>query len=417
MSETKRRELWGYAKEKEYFFIGLCCFLFLSGCGEKQVEKEVELGAQEGDISYVTVQATYEDIVLEKPINCTYRQSVQHDLAFGLDNYMIEFIDVKEDDMVEAGQLLSALEMGDVKEELKDLEYILACSQLKLQQVKEEKEYELNAAYILFSYGKKEQKDKDALKEEQEAIEKQYRDVIQDLEDQVAVDTARVETTKELLEKGQLLAPADGMVTYVLTRPEDIFREHWEGADGTETGEEIITNTGIPSVADQTIITISDLEGCYFACYTTEYMDYFEEGAVYQVVCKEGDNEVRYAVTPIHKENWAENEYMEFALTDETELIKIGTVGTLYLNVGEKKNVLCLPENAIHTSEDKSFVYVLKDGIRQMQYVEVGLSGNGKTEILSGLTEEEQVVLNQALSTEDSSGEDASKEEGAADEE
>lgn len=391
----------------------------LTACGEKQEEAEVKQAQTTEGISYVTVQASYEDISMEETISCTYTQSVRQDLSFGLDNYMIEFINVKKDDMVEKGQLLSALEMGDVEDELEKLEYVLACSQLKLRQAREEKEYELNAADILFSYGKMEQKDKENLKEEKELIEKQYRDRIQDLEDEVSIVTERVETTKELLEKGRLYAPADGLVTYVFVRPEDIFREHYPGADGTDTGQGIINNTGIVSVADQKIITISELEGCYFAAYSLEFADYFKEGEVYQVQCREGEKELAYTVTPVNRESWEENKCMEFALSDENEYVKIGTAGTLFLNMGEKKNVLCLPQNAIHTSEEKNFVYVLKDGQRQMQYIEIGLSGNGKTEILSGLTGEEQIVLSQALSEEIKGGEEenTAETEGEADEE
>ena len=377
----------------------LCGFFVLSACGKSTREPEIVPDREESGITYLTINPSYEDLVVEEELDCIYRQSVIHDLSFGLSDYKIEAIYVKKGDMVEEGQLLATIDLGDLQEELADLEYTLACHQLELAQEKERKEYDLNAAYILFSYGKKEQKDKDALKEQQEEIEKQYRDTIQDLEDQVELDAARVEAAKDLLEKGRIYAPVTGLVTSALSLTLDTG---WATVDMDSM-----------SVEGQTVISISELAGCYFSCSSTEYMEYFAEGETCQIQATEGESIIYYHVTPLNRENWETEGVMKFALADETEVAQIGTKGKLFLNIGERQNALCIPSEAVHKTEDQNFVYVLDEGQRKMQYIKTGLSGGGKTEVLSGLEKEDEIILNQAMSEETSGN---SEKEGNADE-
>lgn len=366
----------------------LCGVFLLHACGKEPLEQEFVPDREESGIAYVTVNPTYEELVVEKELDCTYRQSVQHDLSFGLSDYRIDFVNVKKGDMVEKGQLLASVDLGNLQEEVSELEYILACHQLELAQEKEKKEYELNAAYILFSYGKMEQKDKDALKEQQEEIERIYRDTIQDLEDQVELDKARVEDARELLEKGRIYAPAAGLVTAAFSLTVDA---------GWKTLE-----MDSMSVENETVISVSELEGCYFACSLTDYREYFEAGETYQIQAKEGESTIYYSVTPFNPESWETEGSMKFVLTDAAEVAQIGTKGKLLLNLGERQNALCVPSEAVHKTEKKDFVYVLEEGQRKMKYIETGLSGSGKTEVLSGLTKEDEIILNQAMSEESS---------------
>ena len=56
--------------------------------------------------------------------------------------------------------------------------------------------------------------------------------------------------------------------------------------------------------------------------------------------------------------------------------------------------MLSLPRQMIFTAGEKHFVYVLgEDGLPQVRWVEIGLSGDSLTEIVSGLSEGEDVIV------------------------
>lgn len=376
------------------FSAAVCSICLLAACGEKPKEQDTTVAGsrEESDITYVTVQATYEDIVLEKTLTCIYNASKFHDLSFGIPDYRIEEYSWERGQMVQKGQLLATLDLGDLEEQIPELEYTAKSSRLLLKQLKEQKEKDLEAAYILYTYGKMEKRDKDELKKKQEQIEKQYIDRIEELEDQVDVDDTRLRLAREKLEQGRIYAPFTGEITYVL----DLHPVTYNRIQGAPAGL-----TGVQSKVGETILTISELSDCYFQCRNIEYMQCFAEGETYQIRCVNEGEIVYYNVTPVERDNWASEGIMKFALTDEGDYVNLSTAGSLVASVGEKNQVLCLPTKAIHKTEKGYFVYVLEDGMRKMKSVEIGLAGTGKTEILSGITQQDVVIVEQAISDED----------------
>ena len=55
-------------------------------------------------------------------------------------------------------------------------------------------------------------------------------------------------------------------------------------------------------------------------------------------------------------------------------------------------NTIVVPTEAILTSGDVQYVYVVEDGVARYVEVTTGLTGNGVTEVTSGLTAGEQLV-------------------------
>lgn len=65
------------------------------------------------------------------------------------------------------------------------------------------------------------------------------------------------------------------------------------------------------------------------------------------------------------------------------------------IKLGEKKNVLKVPSEAILTDKKgQSFVYIVENGVAKQRKVEVGLSSDLETEIKSGVAVGEKVILN-----------------------
>jgi len=76
--------------------------------------------------------------------------------------------------------------------------------------------------------------------------------------------------------------------------------------------------------------------------------------------------------------------------------IKSGMTADITIQIGLRENVLIVPENALQYigAEDKYIVQVFKNGLIERRDVELGLIGDdGKAEIISGLEEGEQVVI------------------------
>ena len=62
--------------------------------------------------------------------------------------------------------------------------------------------------------------------------------------------------------------------------------------------------------------------------------------------------------------------------------------------VGEKKNALTIPVEALIIDEEKTYVYVIEDGKAKRTEIEVGISSEMYYEVTKGLTEGDSVILN-----------------------
>ncbi len=60
----------------------------------------------------------------------------------------------------------------------------------------------------------------------------------------------------------------------------------------------------------------------------------------------------------------------------------------------EKKESLVIPAEALKNEGDQSFVYTVENNIAKKQEVKMGISTNGKVEIVSGLKKNDKVILN-----------------------
>lgn len=72
--------------------------------------------------------------------------------------------------------------------------------------------------------------------------------------------------------------------------------------------------------------------------------------------------------------------------------VYIGVNAKVSMVAAEKKNVLCLPNEAVNTATDGDFVYIIEKGVVKKQKVELGVSSSDKTEIVKGLKEGTEVV-------------------------
>jgi macrolide-specific efflux system membrane fusion protein len=80
-------------------------------------------------------------------------------------------------------------------------------------------------------------------------------------------------------------------------------------------------------------------------------------------------------------------------LTSLPKDIRIGQTTTVVVTIASKPNVLAVPSTAVTTIGGLSFVQVMANGVETRTPVQIGIVGDSLTEITSGLSEGQQVVL------------------------
>lgn len=82
-----------------------------------------------------------------------------------------------------------------------------------------------------------------------------------------------------------------------------------------------------------------------------------------------------------------------FAAPVSIEETRVGMNGEARLLEAEKKNVLSVPIEAIVARDGKNYVEVWKNGKKQEQAVETGIENEDFIEIITGLSDQDQVIL------------------------
>jgi len=86
--------------------------------------------------------------------------------------------------------------------------------------------------------------------------------------------------------------------------------------------------------------------------------------------------------------------YVTVALPKSDPRLKSGMTAQVEVLTKEVPGVLAVPSAAVHTQNGTSVVTVLDpNGTQRTANVQVGATGDGKSQILNGLTEGQQVVL------------------------
>lgn len=338
-----------------------------TACGQQQNgEQQTILIQEDEEEAYPTTTAEYGEVIKNITVRCTYTSTEQQDLSFPVDGKLIERVEIKAGDYVTKGQLLAALDVEDLEEKIEELEYQISSLELRQRQTEEMKAFDLASAETLFSYTNMKQRDKEELKEKQKSINKQYQTTLEDLADSLVVQNKRLQQYREELEEGRLFADITGEVTYV----------------------EALVNSY--SIKDKVVVTVSNLDACYFVADDITYADCFKEGSSVIVNYMDGAEGYTCEVIPALMESWDEKMYFKPV---ENEMIANQTYGTITMELDRKENVLCIPSDALHKSDDAPFVYLEKDGLLEMRYVTVGLEGDTMVEITDGLEQGETVAL------------------------
>lgn len=80
------------------------------------------------------------------------------------------------------------------------------------------------------------------------------------------------------------------------------------------------------------------------------------------------------------------------SINDDSAKPTIGLEADVKIYTEEKADVLTVTDKAVYTDDKGSYVYALEDGVITRKDVTCGASGDGKVEIIDGLSENQQVI-------------------------
>lgn len=354
--------------KKGYFFtsILLISSICFSGCGETPEVPTVAVDSNEAVISYSMVEATIDDVELTVRVDCSSVQTNDEEISFKVTGKYVDKVHVREGQSVKKGELLCELSSAQLEEDIENLTYKIKRNELQLGYLTMDEHLDIQEQWInLGPYTTNE-----VVGESVKKIQENYARQRVLIEDELEFDREELAAKQKELRQSRLYASMDGTVYKLKKRLE-----------------------GSTSKADEVIMTIIDNSECIFRVKGTEYKDLFKKGDMVSMIVSYSTAAGEYLLTPYDMEHWDENLSFSVYTGPDNATVEVGTMGTIYVATDSRKQVLTIPNNVLHQAGDKSFVYTLdEDNNREIRYIEVGLIGDEKTEVLSGLTEGEKVV-------------------------
>jgi len=342
--------------------LGTCVIVF-GGCssakGNGRPIFEIEESAEQSYEMTVVNRGTVKKTGI---LSASYAQTKQEKLRFGVAGKRISACYVEVGSTVKKGDLLAELLLEDEEAEIADMEYSINLKTMQIRQYEEQRDFQLTALEKKkWKYTTKEYEDK------LEELKQEYDYKIEDLSDEIVILQLQYEQLKKTIEGGRLYAGIDGTVLKM---------------SGTK---------GYYSDTESDFITISDSTVCAFQGYGSDLIDCMTIGQMYTF--HTSDKEKEYTVKLVSIDTTMG--LFTFELPEPDYTIPLGQRVLLDVVKEERNNALYLPNKAVHMANNSYYVYYIDaaDGVRKMKEVKIGLVGDNDTEILEGLSEGDEVIL------------------------
>lgn len=351
--------------------LGLC---LLTGCGAVQ-EEEMNIVVEEAveEEAYLLVEVKKGDITSEVGIRCKYMPKEKITCAFEGQEREITEVLVEKGDFVTKGDVLARQDVEEFEELILEEKHAIEMQELALEQLKKMEYIDLELLDQTYEFQDKDTKDGEAYRLNREKMVQSYKEQKEDCEDAILVHTMKLQEYRQNVKEGTLVAPASGVITISQ-----------------------VDLVGTISKPSEKVITMIANDALIFVSEEVEKQQYLEFGQTYELLVGQGESQKIVEVTPMEKE---ETEYedvadeMYFAIQTPDMKLETGVQGIIWITLEEKKDVLYVPNEVLHTSGGKTYVYTMSDnGIRNINYVTTGVSDREKTEIVEGLSEGQYVL-------------------------
>lgn len=347
------------------------CIINAGGCAllpAEDVGRAVPTVAAKQEETYNMVVVTRTDIVNSKTVVCNYTEKSGVDLSFDIGGKPLGEVYVASGDTVVEGQLLATLNMGSLDSDIENLELTISGHEKELEQSLRLMDLEIDKVNTKYQYSMINSEQRDV---EIAAIKEIYSASNTYLEEALYLERLEYDTLMVKQQKARIYAPMDGIVTYVSSE----FR-----------------NASNTSVSGKRMMTISEKSDCVFQA-STDYREFFTDGETISMTMTKGGTGTYEATIEFDPDN---SKLMYVYPVEEIADLEIGARATFSIVIDSRSNVIAVASGAIKsTSNKKNYVYYINDdGIRDIKFIETGISGNGMTEIISGLEYGETVIKN-----------------------
>ncbi|MBO4678466.1 MAG: efflux RND transporter periplasmic adaptor subunit [Lachnospiraceae bacterium] len=342
--------------------------LCLSACTNKEDVPLVIVDSEDDVVSFNLIPVTYDDVTQVGKIDCTYVQTNSQEVSFNQTGKYVDKVYVKEGDKVKKGTLLCELSSDSLQKSIDELKYKIKRNELLLG-YSETNQHLAEQDRWVSRLGNAYDSDENA-REDVTAIAQQYERERELINDSLEFDREELNKKQRELNSSRLYASMDGKVFKL--------KDNLEGST---------------SKAGTVIMTIVDDSNCLFSSTNIECKDLFKEGVAADMKIIYSSAAGDYLVMPYEMDSWTDS--MLFSIYDgpDNSEIEMGTMGTISVEIAKKEHVLSVPKDTVHQAGDKAFVYTLtEDNVREIRYIETGLMGDERVEILSGLSEGEKVL-------------------------
>ena len=207
---------------------------------------------------------------------------------------------------------------------------------------------------------------------------------------QIASAEVQVEQAQTTLDQATLRAPIGGTVVSIAGTV--------GGSSTAGAATSSATTSSTSSSTTSGFIVLSDMSELQVSTYVAEAdAGNVEVGQHATVTFPALDQTAAGTVASIDLASTVSNNVVEYGVTvtldDPSSDLRLGQTASVSITVGSKADVLNVPSSAITKVGDLSTVVVRKDGADATTQVGTGLVGDNGTEITSGLSEGDAVVL------------------------
>ena len=364
-------------RKKHWIFGGLSGILTalcLTGCliPVEEVYEPVPTVDAGTVIVVQTAPCLREDLTDIANLSVRYVPVRSEDLYFVEDSVPYSDFYVKAGENVSAGDLLAKLDTDAEEEALADLVSQAEVNENAFRQLEQEYDLTVRRQNILDQNLSWQERTK-----AHEKNEERYTLKKQELEDQKGLLDLNMQILRERIEARKIYAPFDGVITYLYS-----------------------PDRGELSSLTRKVMSISDSTLSVFRGETKDYA-YFPSGATFVVTTDTNE----YPVTVVSAEELGlsddvkpsdpETHYVYLQVSEEVYDLKDNVGGRTFAVRAESKDTLTVPVKAVTEIGGKAYVYCpTENGVRTIREVTTGLTNGKKTEILSGLSEGDLVIVN-----------------------
>ncbi len=311
---------------------------------------------------YRTANVIRGDMELKKTVTCTYQAMQVAHYSFSVTGASFGGIYVELGDKVEAGTLLAEMDISSIKTQIESCEFTLRQLYIQLDEAKKAYELALKTEELTGSMS--------TVSSDARAASIKYLKAL------IEIQQLKLQEFQEDIRAKQIFADIDGTVTYV----------------------KAITSMST-TIAGEKVVTITDDSTSAFVAYI-DNREYFPIGLEVDILC---DDVVYKSVvaspedlglSPEDLQGTDDVKAVYFSIIGPETPTEGNTKGKIDLLIDSRKDVLMVSSSAITEVNGKHSVYFQKeDGRIEIKPVEIGLKTTRYTEIVSGLSEGDCVIL------------------------